>query len=159
MPNCAACNQRPAVCSGIAAAGQEWGSLPLCEECGNKWHGDVEPLDRTCDICTQRPSVNFLMSMEERNVPPWRSGTRNENLSIWAKRLYFCQDCRQDAAAKATRHADNYSRIRNRLYPLLYPMLANGTSPSEFEKALQDAVNQELANEERNKPNQPSSPL
>lgn len=100
-PVCAHCHERPAVCEGIPSAGIEWGPTPLCEECGGSWHADLQPLFphlRVCDICHQRPSVNFITSLAEQKHPAWRNPTIKELLSYWAKRRYFCEECGLTAA-------------------------------------------------------------
>jgi hypothetical protein len=87
-------HKRPAVCLAWAAAGQEFGNTFLCEECGEDgWAGKIEPLSPVCEICHERPSVNFLASPEEQTLSPWRTLTTKEALSLWAKRHYFCQKC------------------------------------------------------------------
>jgi hypothetical protein len=87
-------HKRPAVCLAWAAAGQEFGNTFLCEECGEDgWAGKIEPLFPVCEICHERPSVNFLASPEEQTLSPWRTLTTKETLSLWAKRHYFCQRC------------------------------------------------------------------
>ena len=85
---------RPVCLAGLAVAIAA--GLGACHTPGNLGHMPTE-----ADFMTIRPGMSSQEVLTRFGPPTWTFGVRQENLTIWNYRYYYCLLYTSDAAAKA----------------------------------------------------------